>query len=109
MKTIVFACVILGILLVGLSLEFTQLAPQRHFAHTSSEYCAAILKAEGDGNYGIDMECDDHCKSVCIRTIEHDMKEHPTENGFEEFLALRYCPFNRKTWLHNVRWFLNNG
>ena len=38
----------------------------------------------------------------CINTIKHAEREFSGSGNFIEFLSLRYCPANNKSWAHNV-------
>lgn len=74
--------------------------------YTNEEYCNAIYLTEGDGRYGLDKKYQ-HPREVCLRTIAHAKKDFPVD--FQENLSRRYCPYNSKVWLKNVRYFLRSG
>lgn len=78
--------------------------------YSNDDYCNAIYFAEGEGFYGIPRkrcQTQDDCRRMCINTVAHARKLFP--KNFEESLARKYCPYNSRIWLKNVRFFLRRG
>lgn len=87
--------------------------------YSDEEICEAIYKEEGGKRtrfpYGISKSfCDDResCKTVCKNTIRNTRRRISNSSEgqvFKEELAKRYCPYNQKTWIKNVEYFIKRG
>jgi len=86
-------------------------------SYTNKEICDNIYIIEGKEKarqpFGIEtIECKtyDRCQQICLNTIRNNkvrFKNQIKEKEFLTFLAKRYCPPNWRTWLKNLKFYLN--
>lgn len=84
--------------------------------YTKEEICSAIWVIEGKEQarqpFGIEtIECKtfEKCQQICFNTVENNkvrFKNQTKEKNYLKFLAKRYCPPNWKTWLKNLKFYL---
>jgi hypothetical protein len=89
--------------------------------YTKEEICSAIWIIEGgekaSQHYGINpkyIKCDTkkECQRICFNTVENNkirFKNQTKEKDYLTFLAKRYCPPNWKTWLKNLKFYLEKN
>ena len=85
----------------------------------ASKICNAIYIIEGKENarqpFGIEtIECETYEKyqQICYNTVNNNkirFKQQTKEKDFLTFLAKRYCPYNWKVWLKNLKFYLKKG
>ncbi len=87
--------------------------------YTTKEICNIIYiiegKEEANQQYGINpkyIKCNSkkECEKICINTVNNNKKrfqDQNEENDFLKFLARRYCPPNWKSWLSNLKYYLD--
>ncbi len=84
--------------------------------YTEQEICNAIYIIEGKEKarqpFGIEtIECKtfEKCEQICLNTVKNKRTAWNQEGDFLEYLAKKYCPYNWKVWLKNLKFYLARG
>jgi len=115
-ELVTIGCLIIGIIYAcNMFLNYYQ---NKDKQYSAKEICKIIWIIEGrneaNQHYGINpkyIKCNskEKCKYICINTVENNKIRFTNQNKethFLNFLAKKYCPYNWKTWLKNLKYYL---